>query len=188
MVLGGLASRRDGLRQTAQPIMQNLVDTVNERSTLEILATDPAGNATMLVVEEIDATHRLSIRDFAGSHLPVYATSTGKALLAHLPQDQIKQIIQQPFESFTKTTIQAPADLKSELDKIRANGFAKADQELEDGLVALGVPIFDNQGMACASLCLAGPSVRMTPEKIPYLTKHLIASGKEISEQLGWRN
>ncbi len=188
MVLGGLASRRDTLRQTAQPIMQNLVDTVNERSTLEILATDPAGNATMLVVEEIDATHRLSIRDFAGSHLPIYATSTGKALLAHLPQDQIEQIIQQPFESFTHTTVQAAADLKLELNQIRKNGFAQADEELEDGLIALGVPIFDNQGVACASLCLAGPSVRMTREKIPVLTQHLIASGKKISEQLGWRN
>ncbi len=188
MVLGGLAGRRDTLRQVAQPIMQDLVTTVNERSTLEILATDPAGKATMLVIEEIDATHRLSIRDFAGNHLPVYATSTGKALLAHLPEEQASRIIHQPFEALTQTTIQDTADLEQELNLIKKNGYALADEELEDGLIAIGVPIFDNQGTACASLCLAGPSVRMTAEKLPDLTTHLVASGKAISEQLGWRN
>ena len=51
--LGGLASRTDNLRQLARPILKQLVSTVDERATLEILSKNPAGQPTMLVLSLI---------------------------------------------------------------------------------------------------------------------------------------
>ena len=186
--LGGLASRTDNLRQLARPILKQLVSTVDERATLEILSKNPAGQPTMLVIDEIDASHRLSISDFAGSHLPVYATSTGKAYLAHLPSNEVDQILNEPLDAFTSNTLITKTALKQELNQIKEQGYAIANEELESGLVAIGVPIFDGQGTAHASICLAGPTVRMTAEKLPQLIQQLQNAGDLLSEKMGYRN
>ena len=161
---------------------------MDERATLEIRSTDPNGLPTMLVVDEIDASHRLSVSDFAGSHLPIYATSTGKAYLAHLPMDQLDQVLDQPFSPFTTATVSSKSALAKELAQVKAQGYAIANEELENGLVAIGVPIFDGAGNVNASICLAGPTVRMTAEKLPGLTKELIKTGQVLSERMGYRN
>lgn len=185
--LGGVGIRQDSLRRVAHPILQNLVTQVNERATLEVRSTDLNGFATMLVIDEVVASHRLSIRDFTGNHLPIYATSTGKAYLAHVSKEEQENLLNQPLETFTNETVRSAQEIQNELIQIKKNGYAVANEELEEGLVALGVPVFNGQGEVCAAICLAGPSVRMTADRLPELIGHLKAHGIEISAQNGWR-
>ena len=141
----------------------------------------------MLVIDEVNDLHRLSIRDIAGNHLPIYATSTGKAYLAHLSKEEQEVLLNQPLEAFTEATVRSAAELRKELVTIQQQGYACANEELEKGLVAIGVPIFNGHGEVCASICLAGPSVRMMAERLPDFIEHLKACGREISAQNGWR-
>ena len=184
--LGGLASRRDNLRQIAHPILRKLVNDVGERATLEIPVIGADGLTAMLVIDEIAGTHRLGINEFAGNHLPIYATSTGKSILAFLPDDQLAKILAQPRKQLTADTAVSRSKLEKDLKLIREQRYALVQGELEEGLVAVGAPIFDPLGEPCAAICLAGPTIRMTAERIPEFVWPLEQSAQEISESLGY--
>lgn len=81
-----------------------------------------------------------------GARLPAYATSGGRVLLASLPAQELDQVIRDTrFEKLTAYT-KGPDELRAELEKIRMNGYAVVDQELELGMRALAVPVFDRRG------------------------------------------
>ena len=83
-----------------------------------------------------------------GARLPAYATSGGRVLLASLPAQELDQVIRDTrFEKLTAYT-KGPDELRAELEKIRMNGSAVVDQELELGMRALAVPVFDRRGRA----------------------------------------
>lgn len=186
--LGGLASRRDNLRQIAHPILQKLVSDVGERATLEIPVVGADGLTAMLVIDEIAGSHRLGINEFAGNHLPIYATSTGKAVLAFLPEDKLNPILAQPRKKLTDETAVSRTVLEKDLQQIKKQRYALVQEELEEGLVAVGAPIFDQLGEPCAAICLAGPTIRMTAERIPRFVQLLERSAKEISESIGYQS
>ncbi|MFK7805624.1 MAG: IclR family transcriptional regulator [Anaerolineae bacterium] len=185
--LGGLASRRDTLRQVAHPILRKLVSDVGERVTLEIPVTGPDGLTAMLVIDEIAGAHRLGINEFAGNHLPIYATSTGKAVLAFLPTEKVDKILSQPMKRLTAETSVTREQLAKDLKVIKKQRYALVQGELEKGLVAVGAPIFDSTGEACAAICFAGPTIRMTAERIPEFVRLLEQSAAEISESIGFQ-
>jgi len=185
--LGGLASQRDNLRQVAHPILRKLVREVGERATLEIPVNGPDGLTAMLVIDEIAGNHRLGINEFAGNHLPIYATSTGKAVLAFLPDEKVEKILAQPMDRLTSATSATRGALLSDLQRIKKQRYALVQGELEEGLVAVGAPIFDALGEACAAICLAGPTIRMTAKRIPKFVRLLGQSAAEISESIGFQ-
>ncbi|MFT5193624.1 MAG: DNA-binding IclR family transcriptional regulator [Candidatus Promineifilaceae bacterium] len=186
--LGGLANRRDNLRQIAHPILQELVNTTGERATLEIPVTGADGHTAMLVIDEIAGVHRLGINEFAGNHLPIYATSTGKALMAFLPKARIEKILAQPMAAFTSKTPVTKQALEKDLARVKKHQYALVQEELEEGLVAVGAPIFDSNGEVCAAICIAGPTIRMTADRLPSLTRYLQDSARLISESIGFKD
>lgn len=183
--LGGLASRRDHLRHVAHPILETLVDKAEERATLEIPAVGADGLTSMLVLDEIAGEHRLAINEFAGNHLPMHATSTGKVLLAFLPGEKREAILAQPMARLTEKTSATRQELEQDLKQIRQQNYALVQEELEKGLIAVGAPIFDALGDVCAAICVAGPTIRMTADRIPELVKVLGQSAAQISQNLG---
>ena len=185
--LGGLANRRDTLRQIAHPILEKLVADIGERVTLELPMIGPDGAMAMLVIDEIAAAHRVSISEFAGNHLPIYATSTGKAYMAFLSPEKLESILDRPMERFTSKTPVTQAEINKDLAVVRQQKYALVEEELEEGLVAVGAPVFDAQGEVCAAICIAGPTVRMTPERIPNFAQLLTSSATLISQRLGYQ-
>ncbi|MGB1251918.1 MAG: IclR family transcriptional regulator, partial [Candidatus Promineifilaceae bacterium] len=105
MALGSYALRHNALWQAAHPVLLDLSAEVNERVTLEIPSPAPNGAVSMLVVDEIAGSHRIGVRNFVGEHLPIHATSTGKAVLAFLPEMERDAIFDQQFESLTENTL-----------------------------------------------------------------------------------
>ncbi|MEM8860526.1 MAG: IclR family transcriptional regulator [Chloroflexota bacterium] len=185
--LGGLAGNRDGLRRIARPILEELVETVGERTTLEVPSRGSDGRMTMLVIDEVSDSHRLGITEFAGNHLPIYATSTGKAFMAFSNDEMLDGIFSEPVQAFTsKTPVSRPA-VEKDLAKTKSQAYALVIEELEEGLVAIGAPIFDASGTVCAAISIAGPTVRMTAERIPELVVELQKSAELISQRMGYR-
>jgi DNA-binding IclR family transcriptional regulator len=73
------------------------------------------------------------------------------------------------------------------LETIRQQGYAVDDEELDEGVRCLAVPVYDHTGKAIAAMGISGPSVRVTPEHIKYLARILIRSGEALSKRLGYR-
>jgi len=119
----------------------------------------------------------------------VHCTSVGKAILAFLPEERIADIIRRTkFERFTHRTIATPDALRAEIEKTKRRGYAVDDEELEEGLRCIAVPLLDAQRQPVAAVSVSGPSFRVTAQKLPSIANHLLQCVRGISVDMGFVN
>ncbi|MEF8785331.1 MAG: IclR family transcriptional regulator [Haloarculaceae archaeon] len=100
-----------------------------------------------------------------GKRLPIHATSAGKAILAFLPDERVSEIIEQKgLESYTENTITDEEILRDELEQIREDHVAFAQQEYIQRLNSVSVPIIDVNDQVCGALGISGPAHRIKGE------------------------
>lgn len=152
------------------------------RAKVEELAEETGELAACFVEEEGDAVYiygvegERSIRTdlSVGDRTELHCTASGKALFAYLPEDRIRELLEErSLERKTENTITDPDELLTELEKIRAQGYASADQESVEGMRAVAAPIILDERVV-GSISLAGPANRFVgtrfdseiPEKV----------------------
>lgn len=182
IVLGGRALRANELRPLSRGELQALAHEIGEAATLELLVGDE-----VLVLEEIPGGHLVSTNQAVGTRWPAYTTSTGKAMLADLPDSALAQALPGPLVQLTGWTITNLADLRAELAQVRRQGFAVADQEIEIGFIAVGAAVRNHEGRAVAAISVNGPTARLTPARIPEVGALVKAAAERISDKLGFR-
>ena len=188
VALGGCAMRHNSLRQVAQQSLESLVNETGERTTLEQPVVNADGSRAMLVLMEIQGRHLISINQFIGSRLPMHATSTGKAYLAFVPEEEREIVLQQHLTSITQHTITDAAQLQEELAQIRKRGYAVALGELEVGLMAAGAVVRNHTGAPIATVSIEGPDTRINESKLHELGQNLVQVAQQISFRLGYRD
>ena len=187
IALGGRAVRDNDLRTVAQPILESLVEQINERMTLEQLIMETDGCYAMMITHEVNSNYLIRINQEIGARLPLHATSTGKAMLAFMPEEDREIALQQRFGAFTEKTMIDPQKLAAELNTIRQRGYATAIGELEQGLMAAGTPIFNYAGEPVAAISVEGPDMRIDERKLHDLASKMLVAAAEISARLGYR-
>jgi DNA-binding IclR family transcriptional regulator len=110
-----------------------------------------------------------------GEPLSLHATAAGKAIFANLPEEDIEEIFETPFETITENTITEPHALRGELETVRQQGYSVNREESFSGLRAVGVPIRDEDGTVVGALSVAGPANRLRgaffEDELPQLLK-----------------
>jgi DNA-binding IclR family transcriptional regulator len=154
----------------ALPHLHALARESGETVDLEVLR-----GASTVIVEEVAGDRVLSASANLGRTYPAALTSTGKALLAHLPPGELDALVP------------AGDPLRDELALTRARGYATSYEELEAFLHAVGAPIFDHAGRAVAAISISGPAARMPREREAALATPVVAACRAISEELGFR-
>jgi IclR family acetate operon transcriptional repressor len=154
--LGDNASRLLGT--SAQPVFAELVDEVGETVNMAVLEGDE-------VVYVAQVPSRRSMRMFTevGRRVQPHCTGVGKALLAQLPTEAARAIVDRTsMKAHTPRTLTESEALLAELVKIRKQGYALDDEEQELGVRCVAVPL--TGAPTPAALSVSGPSGRMTPE------------------------
>jgi DNA-binding IclR family transcriptional regulator len=182
IALGGRAQRANRLRPLVQSELVHLVETTGETATLEILT-----GWEMLIVEEVVSDRLLSCSQSIGTRWPVYATSTGLALLAHLPEEQVKEVLAGSLRAITTKTETDAGRIRQKLAQVQQQGYAVLAEALELGYVAIAAPIFNHEGQPIATLSVGGPLVRLTTEMIEEIGRLLHEAAGRVSYQLGFR-
>lgn len=180
VTLGGRALRGNRLRAVSRVELQALAAETNETASLEILQ-----GAEVLVLDEVVGGHVMSGTQSIGSRWPAHATSTGKALLALLPEDRLRHTLPSTLPAITPHTINGWDVLLSDLAATRRRGYAVAREELEIGLLAIGAPVLDLDGEVIAAISIAGPTSRLTVERESSIGQHVCACARRISRRLG---
>jgi DNA-binding IclR family transcriptional regulator len=122
-----------------------------------------------------------------GASNPLHCTSVGKAILAFLPEERIADILRRiRYERFTNRTIATAEALRVEIEKTRRRGYAVDDEELEEGLRCIAVPVLDAQRQPVAAVSVSGPSFRVTAQKLPLIANHLLQCVRGISADMGY--
>jgi IclR family transcriptional regulator, pca regulon regulatory protein len=136
------------LPEVAQPHMEELVARVNESSSISVL-----DDLEVVYVVRVPTRRIMSITLAVGTRLPAYATSMGRVLLANLPDaaldERLSRIDLRPLTPRTTTSKEA---LRGALETVRKQDYAAVDQELEEGLRSLAVPIRDAGDHVVAAL------------------------------------
>ncbi|MDP4110291.1 MAG: IclR family transcriptional regulator [Bacillota bacterium] len=139
-------------------------------------------------ISEVESASIGSIRVQAqiGSRIPLHCTSTGKVLLAGLPDSDIDYILSvEGLKAYTKKTVTNPLALHEELRKIRQQGYAVEDCEYEENVKGIAVPIKNSKCITYAAVSITGPDFSMPEESMQKLTDMIRECGKRISRDAG---
>jgi IclR family pca regulon transcriptional regulator len=146
------------LPELAPPHMERLVARVNESSSISVL-----DETDIVYVIRVPTRRIMSITLSVGTRLPAYATSMGRVLLAGLPDDQLARLLARiELRPLTARTITDRDVLEALLARVRKQGYALTDQELEQGLRSIAVPIRDGSGAVAAALNVSVHASRAT--------------------------
>ncbi|MGH9748748.1 MAG: IclR family transcriptional regulator [Candidatus Polarisedimenticolia bacterium] len=181
IVLGEQVLRHTDVHRVALPFLRELADRTGETVDLEVLS---GGN--VVTIEEIAGKHVVAAAGAIGMPWAAHATSTGKVLLAYQPSEKQRQILARSLKKFTPRTIVDAKILGRELLKVREQGYAISYGELEEHLIAIGLPIRSRNGDAIAAVSVSGPDTRLTPDKIPGLIRVGMDLCVKISARLGY--
>lgn len=145
-----------------QPHLESLSRELDESVSAAVLA----GSEIVYVARVL--TRRIMTVDITiGTRFPAYATSMGRVLLAHLPQHERElQLDGLELRALTDRTISDTATLAAELDRIRQNGWAIVDGELELGLRSAAAPVRGKDGAVVAAINVSTSAMRRSAEQL----------------------
>lgn len=164
----------DDLVRIAQPFLNALGEQTGETVNLAI----PLGTEVRQIAQ-VDSTYLLGAVNWLDRPVPFHCSALGRVFLAYgtpLPPGRLPRL--------TERTITSRTELADELERVRAEGVAIVDSELEPGLVAVAAPIRSADDTVVAAVSVSGPSVRLTTGEIPVVARMVRATAHQISNAL----
>lgn len=181
MELGLTVLRELDLRREALPFLEDLVQVSREMVQLAVL-----DEGEVLVIERLVYPEIVTLN--LGLRLPAHCTAAGKVLLAAASEEQVARLFGHGgLPQLTANTITDLNYLLAHLEKVRAQGYAISADEQAEGVREVAAPIFDHLGRVVAALSIAGPSQRLSLERIGRLLAVVKETSLAISHRLGYR-
>jgi len=127
------------------------------------------------------------VATWVGKRIDYHCTSLGKALIAWLPDDEIRSLVREHHMlRHNENTISTLAKLKENLMSTRSAGYALDDEEEEIGVRCVGAPVLGVSGKVEAAISVSGTVEQIRWEDIPRFGTMLQESTFELSRRLGW--
>lgn len=174
--LGLLALGNRDLSAVAAEAMQWLSSETGETVHIAVLEGSEALN-----IAQVDGPAIVGIGNWVGRKTKLHCAANGKVLLAFSEAD----LPDDPLPAFTPRTITSVEVLRAELQNIRDVGWASNAGELEEGLNAVAVPVFDAAANCRAALSVSGPSYRVSTDRFAHFAESCNQAARLISFRLG---
>lgn len=173
------ALREMGLRRAAEPILHRIAAETYHSAIIAVYE-----RGTVMIVDKVEQLDLAKIDMDLGVRYPAHTTALGKAMLAHLPAQEVEAV----FDGFLATSDAKTAGARKrqkmqELAQVKDQGYAISDGELFPGIWAVAAPIFDGAGKVRAALsATGGRSVREKKD----IRLCIMRAAKEISDRLAY--
>jgi IclR family transcriptional regulator, pca regulon regulatory protein len=169
------------LPELAEPHLERLAAEVRESSSVAVLDGDD-----IIYVARVPTSRIMRVAINVGTRFPAHATSMGRVQLAALTDAELDAYLNRvELRPLTANTLTDPAKLRSELDRIRAQGWALVDQELEEGLRSVAAPIRDRTGRVVAAVNVSAHASRASKDAVRrVLLPPLLATAGRIEADL----
>jgi IclR family pca regulon transcriptional regulator len=150
------------LPRIVQPELHRLAQTLKEASSAGVLDGDD-----VICIAALSAGRMVSSTLQPGTRVPAFCTANGRVLLAALaPAESDAWLAARRFTKLTPKTVTQPERLRAELTRVRAQGYAAVDQELEAGLRTLSVPLQSATGDVLAAINVSVNAARMSLDQL----------------------
>jgi len=169
-------------RNRVRPYLEELKEKTDETVHLGIL-----DDGEIIYVDKVESNATIRMYSQVGRRVPVHSTSLGKVILAHLPEERVREIIEQKgLPKKGKNTITNPDDLIEHLKKVKEQGYAVDDEEQEAGIRCIAGPVFNHRGEIVSSFSISAPITRMDKERLDNLSELIVEYSKKMSRSLGY--
>lgn len=167
--------------EAAQPVLERITEQIHESSSMSMLDGDQ-----IVYVARCSASRVMAAGLSVGSRLPAYCTSMGRVLLAALGPSELDAYFENlKPKAFTKKTITSIPRLKKTILRVRREGFAVVDEELEAGLRSIAVPVATRSNRFVAAINVGTHTSRIGYEElIKRCLPVLQAGARELSAVL----
>ena len=175
MAVGVLSHSR--FRAHRHAILEALSREVGE--TCNIAYPD---NLRMAYSDRVETDRPLKLTFPMDTRVPLHCTASGKLFLSSLPLKKRKSVIEKlDLKAHTKNSITDSDQLLLEIEKIKANQLSIDNEELFEGMIAVGVPITDKAGRFYSSLAIQAPVFRFTLDDAEQFVPLLRAAARDLS-------
>ncbi|WCB92097.1 Transcriptional repressor IclR [Baekduia alba] len=161
--VGLAAVQRSDIRVALHPLLERVVAEVDETAHLVVLQ-----NGDAFYLDCVEGSKMVRATSRVGSSLPAHVSAAGKVLLANLPLRRLDELLSGELRAVTRRSKVSANSVTRELNKVRKQGWAINDEESEIGLRAVAV-LVDAAATGTgidAAITVAGPSLRLTPERL----------------------
>jgi IclR family acetate operon transcriptional repressor len=173
---------RERIGPLALPFLEELVQVSQETANLAMLE----GNSAVYIEQASPPSRILRIFTEPGNRIPLHSCGTGKILLAYQSPRLVDFVIDRTgLPQQTVSTITDPSQLKSELEKVREDGYAVDFEEQEEGVRCLAAPVFGPDGEVFAAMSISGPSSRLKRKRVDDLVPDIKRISADFSEAFG---
>jgi IclR family acetate operon transcriptional repressor len=180
--LGAAVATHLDLHEAVIAPLEQLRNATNETCQVAVL-----DGREVVYIERLDSPQTLRLFLEVGRRNDAHSTSTGKCLMAFLPDHELDAVLDS-WELTRKTphTITDIRKLRKVLAEIRRQGYAWNLHESEVGVLSAAAPVRNLAGRVVAAMSVAGPETRMEPA-MPQMTRAVIEAATMASRRLGWR-
>jgi len=170
------------LRTTARPYIKKLVGEVNETVHLAVL-----DQGDVVYIDKLESSRSIRIFSDIGKRAPCHCTALGKALLADLPAETVRQILgKKGMKGYTSSTITNIPAFLEHLAEIRQNGYALDLEEHETLIHCIAVPIKDFSRKTIAALSVTMIIKNFSDSTINQFIPFILEAGAKISLEMGY--
>lgn len=168
------------LVKVAKPYLQELSAKTNETVCLLIRQ-----GVYGVYIDKIDSGHALRVHAETGARVPLYMGGAAKALAAFLPVEEQHELLDKFNPSFANSRF-AKNELINEFAKIKEQGYAVSDEEIDPGVIAIGSPVFGFGKKVIASVSIPIPKGRAEHEHLEEIISSLKTATEKISKEMGY--
>lgn len=177
--LGFAAYHRNELRLIAYPLLTKLMANVRETVHLAVY-----NNGEVIYLSKMAPDNEKFTITQIGRRSPSHCTASGKILLAHQMEQEIDRVIESGLKKYADKTIVNAEELRKQLRDVRKNGYAISNSEYKDGVISIGVPVYNFYGTVIAAISLTMAKTFLYPLQIQTYVKELKQISKIITERL----
>jgi DNA-binding IclR family transcriptional regulator len=181
--MGSDMRQRFSLRLEARPFLQRLMQRCGESANLAVL-----DDGEIVYIDQAQSSRILRMFTQIGNRLPSHSTGSGKVMLAFSPPEMVDGVLRRyGLAARTPHTIVDMEAFRSELDRIRAQGYSIDDEEHEEGVRCVAAPVRDESGQVVASLSVSGPVTRLSDRQVQEIIPEVVDCGTKLSTKLGFK-
>lgn len=178
----GHACLQVDLPRRAEPLLERINRVTGETVHLAVRQGD---QVVTLLKREARHAVRVDTGGLGNSDAP-HATATGKAMLAWLPEDEIRRILAvRGMTGFTPNTFTEFPALIEELRLVRRNGYSVDREEFQPGVICVGAAIRDHAGAVAGAISASTPTMRLNDAHFALMRDEVVAAARALSAELG---
>ena len=182
--IGQAAADQLDIRRLSLPYLREL-----NQQTRETIHLTVRHGLSAVYVEKLESPEPLRIHSRIGAAVPLNCTAVGKIMLAYMPEDERDRVLPElDLKRLTPNSVGNVQELKTELYRVRKNGYACDMEEHELHIRCVAAPVWDHTGSVQSSLSITAPSIRMSVTRLRQLAPLIQAAGLKISAELGYQS